>query len=119
MRQLENAAMVRTIFGRRAVEDDNNAGASFEQCTFHHLGDLGVYFTRPMLDNNKTIHGPAVWTWPADNTTGPTAVSTFGTHTHDMPTPTNGPSAGDRLLIAFVTVPNGGSEPWVLGWSPT
>lgn len=115
MRKLENNALVHTIFGRRAVEDDSNIGASFEQCTFHHLSDAGVYFTRPMLDNGKTIHGPAALTWPADNTTG--AASAGTAHTHDMPVPTNGPVVGDNLLVAFVTVPNGGAVPWVLGWS--
>ena len=111
--------MARAIFKRRAVEDDNNIGGSFEECTFHHFNSKGIYFTRPMLDNKATIWGPAPWTWPADNTTGPTAVSTFGTHTHDMPVPTNGPIAGDRLLVVFVAVPNGGLRPWVLGWSAT
>jgi hypothetical protein len=115
MRKQENAAIVRAVFKRRAVEDDNNMGSTFEQCSFLYSNEDGVYFTRPMLDNSKTKWGPAFWTWPADNTTGPASTGTA--HTHDMPVPTNGPSAGDRLLIAFVTVPNGGAQPWVLGWA--
>lgn len=115
MRQQENAAMARAFFKRRAVEDDSNIGGSFEECKFHHEDSTGVYFTRPMLDNNKTICGPAPWTWPGAGVTG---AATAGTaHTHTVPVPTNGPVSGDRLLIAFVTVPNGGSRPWVLGWS--
>lgn len=117
MREQENAAIVRAVFKRRAVEDDNNIGGSFEQCTFHHVNASGVYFTRPMLDNSKTIWGPAPWTWPIAGVTGATTVGIYGSHTHVVPVPINGPHAGDRLLIVFVSVPNGGLRPWVLGWS--
>jgi hypothetical protein len=119
MRPQENNALARVVFNRRAVEDDNNIGGRFEQCQFHHISAAGVFFTRPMYDNNKTIWGPAPWTWPAAGVTGATAVSTFGTHTHVTPVPTNGPVAGDLLLVVFVAVPNGGLRPWVLGWSAT
>lgn len=117
MRKQENAAMARMFFNRRAVEDDGNIGGSFEECTFHHANSDGAFFTRPMLDNKETIWGPAPWTWPADNTTGLPSAGT--SHTHDIPIPPNGPVAGDRLLVVFVTVVNGGRRPWVLGWSAT
>jgi hypothetical protein len=107
--------MRRAFFGGRPTEDVDNIGARFEQCTFVRVDDSGVYFTRPMLDANKTIWGPAPWTWPADNTTGDASAGT--NHTHDVPVASNGPAAGDRLLVAFLTVPNGGSQPWVLGWA--
>lgn len=117
MRKYENAAMARAIFKRRAVEDDNNIGGSFEECKFLSADESGVYFTRPMYDNNATKWGPAPMMWPADNTTG--AASAGTAHTHDMPVPTNGPQTGDRLLVVFAVVANGGSRPWVIGWSST
>lgn len=117
MRKYEDAAMARAFFKRRVVEDDNNIGGSFEECKFISADDSGVYFTRPMLDDSSTRWGPAPWTWPALGVTG--AASAGTAHTHSVPVPTNGPQAGDRLLVVFVTVPNGGLRPWVIGWSAT
>jgi hypothetical protein len=117
MRPRQSAKLNHRIFGTRATEDDEHIGARFEECAFHHIDADGIYFTRPMYDNKKTVYGPAPYTWPAAGVTGATSVSTFGTHTHTEPIPTPAPMAGDRLLIAWVTTLTGGFRPWVLGWS--
>ena len=113
----QSAALSRSIWHTRATEDSAHIGARFEECKFHHIDSLGIYFTRPMYDNNKTMWGPAPYTWPIAGVTGATAVSTFGTHTHTEPIPAPAPTTGDRVLVAWATTLTGGFRPWVLGWA--
>jgi hypothetical protein len=113
------AALELAIFRTRSGDTTGNTGGEFEECKVHHVDATGLYFTRPMFDNNVSLWGPAPYTWPAVGVTGATAVSTFGTHTHSEPTPSNGPDAGDRVLIAWVAASIDGLRPWAIGWDAT
>lgn len=110
-----NQVFLQKALGVRPTEDNDRVGARFEECKVHHLTINGLYFTRPMFDNNKTVYGPASYTWPVDGTTGGASAGTA--HTHDEPVPTNGPRVGQRCLIAWAVTVRGGMVPWVLGWS--
>jgi hypothetical protein len=115
MKPQEAATLGHIIFKTRATEDDEHIGARFEECAFHHIDSLGIYFTRPMYDNKKTVYGPAPYTWPEAGVTG--AASTGTAHTHTEPIPSPAPTVGDRVLVAWVITLTRGFRPWVIGWS--